>query len=832
MSKIRYVILLALLGVLGSLGPVLDRAPAQSADELPGQAEAILDKHCGACHSKKAKRLRGDLDVFDRKHLDDPERKILVSGKPSQSSLITRLTAEGNERMPPKEALSAGDIKILTAWVEAGGKSAPATRAKAKSDDVTLASRVKEVFRVRCLECHGKSRPADGIVILDRDSLVKRRKVTPGKPDGSRLVKVVAARDDSVMPPSGNPPLTAEEIDLVRSWITAGAPAFPPDVAPPAEKEKEKVFERLAGFDHVHKKILAHVRATRRLDRPFIRYFSINHFVTAGATEAELALQRDALVKAVNHLSWEKRPVRLESIDAPDNTLFAIDLRKLGWHLQPFSVWERGRAARKSPVNLFDLALLEYPYAIFYECDTFDHLLEEYVIPSGMVRPIPYVRADWFSSIATQSPLYEDFLGLPRTLDELEKRLGVEVETNLKSNSAKRAGMTVSGVSRNNRVVERHPLRDGAYWKSFDFRTSKGQENMFKDPIHLNPTGGEFIFNLPNGLQGYYIADAKGERIDAAPTDIVTDRFAADKTVRNGLACIRCHDEGMKGFVDTVRPALERLPGSPGFDRRAALDLYVKKADMDEVLKEDTDRFLTAMKLVLGKDQKEEPLIPVSRRFLDAPLSLSTVAGELGLTDPSSLVSRFGGRSFTALGLMPLAARGVVRRDAWEEYYDSVVRSLGEGIPLVALDGLTRPDYPAAKPAFEVEMKTNGKGNVFAPGDVMRLTVTNRSTKPIWIELVGTSTRGKKKLLTEVIRVEARETYAFEPVKIKAALGKEQITLYASTQAFTAGLILRGKDVGDRVLHPIYQVESKDRRYRLTNDAEGMVKKTIEIETK
>jgi len=48
-----------------------------------------------------------------------------------------------------------------------------------------------------------------------------------------------------------------------------------------------------------------------------------------------------------------------------------------------------------------------------------------------------------------------------------------------------------------------------------------------------------------------------GQRIEAAPTGIVTDSFAADQTVRNGLACMRCHDKGMKPFGDEVRPAIE-----------------------------------------------------------------------------------------------------------------------------------------------------------------------------------------------------------------------------------------------------------------------------------
>src|SRR5262249_46244264 len=157
---------------------------------------------------------------------------------------------------------------------------------------------------------------------------------------------------------------------------------------------------------------------------------------------------------------------------------------------------------------------------------------------------------------------------------------------------------------------------------SFDYRSSKGTENIFKDPIDLHPTGGEYLFTLPNGLQGYFIADALGNRLEAAPTDIVTDKFASDKTVRNGLACMRCHDEGMKAASrGAVRPALQLSRALPAF-RQAALRLYPPDAEMRLLLKEDGDRFRAALKEVLGNEQKDEPLTPVSHRFLDAPLQL------------------------------------------------------------------------------------------------------------------------------------------------------------------------------------------------------------------
>lgn len=711
-------------------------------------------------------------------------------------------------------------------------------------DGAALAARVKEIFRTRCLECHGGSKVQGGVKILDYDLLVnKKKEIVPNEPDNSPLFERVSAADeDSAMPPSGQPRLPADDITTIRSWIAAGAPAFPADVAPPAEQEKDPSLRNVAGVDYVHKQILAHLRTLAGDARLNVRYFSINHVLTSGATREELELQRQALAKAINHLSLERKVVRPRPIDAPTATIFAVDLRELGWHKRLLqrvgSGSVHGGSVHGSTPNLFDLALLEYPYGITYEdSDTFDRLVDEYFVPAGMVRPISFVRADWFVSVATQPPLYEDFLQLPFELDELEARLGVASQNNLDEGIARRAGMAVSGVSRNNRVVERHPADQGAYWKSFDFRTNKGQENIFLDPLDLHPAGGEMIFNLPNGLQGYLLADAKGRRLDVAPTDIVTDKFAEDKTVRNGLSCMRCHETGMKSFVDTVRPAVDKLPGSPGFSKRDVLRIYPEQSELDQYLEEDGGRFLRALEQALGSPQRREPLTPVSQRFLDAPLQLAAASGELGLADTHGLTELFRSPQFVGLGLVSLGGGGVVRRDMWEDYYDQVVRSLGLGIPVVPLDGLTRRDFQPGSHVVNVELSTSKKNNVFAPGDELVIFVTNRSGQPLFVELIGSSAQGNKIVLVpSTTQVRGGEQLRYPPsgsLKVQAALGKEQITLFASDRHFPAGQLLRGKGVVDRVIHDFYELHPGGGRRKLAFDpAVRLVKKTIEIETR
>ena len=138
--------------------------------------------------------------------------------------------------------------------------------------------------------------------------------------------------------------------------------------------------------------------------------------------------------------------------------------------------------------------------------------------------------------------------------------MGINVNRNLRDAPGVRvwrAGFNNSGVSNNNRMVERHAFRDGAYWKSYDFAGNVGTQNIFNHPLDFTHDGGEVIFNLPNGLQAYYLVNAIGSRLDEAPINIVSNPAASDPTVRNGLSCFGCHTEGMKIFEDQVRSVIE-----------------------------------------------------------------------------------------------------------------------------------------------------------------------------------------------------------------------------------------------------------------------------------
>ena len=708
-----------------------------------------------------------------------------------------------------------------------------------RAADNQLASRVKQIFRSRCAECHGAERKEADLNVLDWASFVgEDGSVVPEDADESYLFERIATDDEDYrMPELPMEALSQSQIETVRQWIEAGAPEFPADVEPPKETNTDVALKNVVGAEYVLTQITDFIEKQARDDRPYYRFFSSNHLLMSGATKEELKEQHQALAKAINHLTMQPKIVRPTIVDEGVETIFAVDIRKLGWQQKLLTEVEGEREVRKSNMDLFDLVLLEYPYGIVFEDSTiYDQLWERFIDPSNMVRPVPFVRIDWFVSTATQFPLYEDLLQIPHQLSELEEILGVESEMNMDSFVAKRAGMTVSGVSQNNRVVERHPSRFGAYWKSYDFETSRGRQNMFVDPMNFHFAGGEMVFNLPNGLQGYLITDTQGNRINEAPTGIVTDKFAADKTVRNGLACMRCHDRGVKRFVDNIRSAIEDLPGSSMANKRDVLRIYPTKDEMDQLLDADEKKFMDALTEALGEPQEREPLTNVARTFMDNAISLPRAASELGVREPDDLKRIFGLPQFVRFGLAGLSGDHVIRRDSWNDYFDRIVAELGIGVPITPVDGLIREDHLADALSSSLVLKTNKRNNIFAPGDEMVISIENKTGVDQFIELVGTSVHGKKVVLTDgVVKLMAGETYRFPDtgsLKVEPKLGTESISLYANPEPYGAGKLLRSKNIADRFIHNFYIYDPDGTGPRVRHNPTRLIKKTIKIQTK
>ena len=423
-----------------------------------------------------------------------------------------------------------------------------AASSQAVSAQQRIALDTYAIFQQSCLICHGPDGAYKETLLIEHNALITENgSVVPGNPEASRLYKRLLGEGGQLMP-LGGPPLPDSQIETVKNWILAGAP----DWATVTTTDGDFITTA-----EVLSTIETHLMSLSSFDRAFARYFTMTHLYNAGEPPAILQEYRKGLYKLVNSLSWGSTVTNPQPID-PQGTIFYIDLRHYEWDRN--DGWTTIEA--------------EYPYHIAFDAPEQAALKTQLTRLQGEMKcDIPAIHVDWFVAQASLPPLYHDLLSLPLTDRELETRLEVDVIQNLLTAPgvrAWRAGTNNSGVSNNNRVIERHKSRYGAYWKSYDFAGSVGTQNILTHPLSFTHDGGEVIFNLPNGLQAYYVTNASGFRLDDAPINIVSNPAASDPTVRNGLSCFGCHTEGMKTFEDEVRSVIESN-ATPAYDKAQAL---------------------------------------------------------------------------------------------------------------------------------------------------------------------------------------------------------------------------------------------------------------------
>ncbi len=570
-----------------------------------------------------------------------------------------------------------------------------------------LAQQAYLILENKCITCHGPNGSfTENLVIDSASGLVDTGAVVPGQPLTSNLYARLITTDNTKRMPLGQPALDNASLQVISDWIAAGAPDW--------ETQHDVTF---IATDVMLTAMQRHLETLDTFDRPFARYFTMTHLYNASVGPEALNAYRTALAKLVNSLSWGFQIINPEPIDVAE-TLFYIDLRNYEWDAR--DAWTQIE--------------VEYPYAVAFDSETEAGLLSKLnSLRSEMRCEIPFVHVDWFLATASLPPLYHDILALPETEQELERELRIDVNRNLQSAPGVRvwrAGTNDSGVSNHNRVVERHTSPYGAYWKSHDFAGSAGAQNIFTHPLSFQRDGGEVIFNLPNGLQAYYVADGAGNRIDVAPTEIVSNPAASDPAVRNGLSCIGCHTEGMKDFQDGVRAVIEQTE-TPAYNKDHALRLYVEQSVMEDLLAQDIERYKTALEATGGVFGGIEPVHRLYETF-QAPLEAPQAAAAVGLQTETFLKEIREKPSLQNLGLTGLTSNGNVKRDAWTAQFSEIIIALqSPETPVRNTPETVRPVQPTPsgivlipdpnlKDVIERQLGKN-PGDAITPADMERL---------------------------------------------------------------------------------------------------------------
>jgi len=256
---------------------------------------------------------------------------------------------------------------------------------------------------------------------------------------------------------------------------------------------------------------------------------------------------------------------------------------------------------------------------------------------------VPILRADWFLYQTGQQKDrvvgYYDILGIGKTENDFLKFVGVDVKLAEEKKKEMRAAVGKSGVTLNNRAIQRLQSITGGFWRTEDFKSSVDKQNTLRlldgatQPPHGDAT--EQYGSLANGLFVFFLANDKGERQDAAPDFIAGDKKSSsnDTRVHICISCVRCHVEGLRPINDFAR-TLFRDRGqlrSLSYDKIKRLR-QVYLSDLPGQLDLDVAYYAAAVRKCNGLD-----VVDNSRLFASAwadyesDLGLEEIAWEVGV---------------------------------------------------------------------------------------------------------------------------------------------------------------------------------------------------------
>ena len=322
-----------------------------------------------------------------------------------------------------------------------------------------------DVLQKHCSRCHqaglltSRENPAKGFgnVLKLEEISANPSLIQAGNPEGSKLFQQLVNKE---MPydlyyefDTSHPEVTPSDLESLRAWIKSTG-----------DKEARACKDRkFVSSEDMVAAIAGDLQKQPDHRIKGMRYFVLTNLYNSCATDESLDVYRQGIVKLLNGFGRRSDVVKLVTVD-PEETIVAINLQDMGWEASDWNT-----------------VLKNYPYAVKPDVKMYDF------ITSATDTPLPYVRADWFTFTASQPPLYDTLLQLPDTFQGLTQKFNVDLEANIKNFVAQRSGFQKSGVSQNNRLIERHPIATGYFWTSYDFGGSKGEQSLFLHP--LGPKG-------------------------------------------------------------------------------------------------------------------------------------------------------------------------------------------------------------------------------------------------------------------------------------------------------------------------------------------------------
>jgi serine/threonine-protein kinase len=500
-----------------------------------------------------------------------------------------------------------------------------------QEDEVYLEAKAlaENVLKSNCGGCHGtqltpETARARMNYIDSIDKLIENDKLIPGQAEESIVIRRMRLGE---MPPAaeGFPPVADADINVVANFINN------PDFF---DFEENVVCDDVIDFDTLYTDVAEDIGREDAEDAVFIRYISLANRVTSGVCASGTALDRDrqALIKMMNALSVNARITEPEAIDT-NRTLYKIDLRDYNWDVN-----SRPNGVDVNGVNFVDVweaIIAANVYAVPFVGDQADDARAD----AGTDVPVMFL--DSMLDAATVGNLYYAILEIDvnQTLDDyILNVLEVDLVDNQEQEISYRAGTTKSRISRQDRVVQGDPIEDytGALYQSFDFADVDGNDNIFEDPFGFQEGGTEAVFNLPNGMLAFIIADANGAILE--DSDILLDTNQGNFRALTSVSCSGCHATGFIPVVDEVKDIVVRnardLIANGTLDQEELdqlREIYLEPEEFAAEVERDSSVYLDALEDANLPIRGADPISATFLRF-DRDVTIADAAGDLGVS--------------------------------------------------------------------------------------------------------------------------------------------------------------------------------------------------------
>ena len=212
----------------------------------------MLASKCGGCHIDNQ---RGGFNMATYRDLmrgSDTGDGVVLVGNGAKSRIVDVIVSgdmpRGGGEVTPQQ------YNLLAKWITQGAKfdgqsettnlrnlrpgdgspppepkpiEPPAKVARATGDEtVSFALDVAPILSANCLGCHGLNGAASGLSVANFEALLKGGdggvSLRAKNPDGSALLRRITGADTPQMP-LRRPPLSAKEIQTIKTWIEEGA---------------------------------------------------------------------------------------------------------------------------------------------------------------------------------------------------------------------------------------------------------------------------------------------------------------------------------------------------------------------------------------------------------------------------------------------------------------------------------------------------------------------------------------------------------------------------------------------------------------------------------